>query len=140
MREIKFRAWDNKEKKMNYDVGIYTGYNECIVVEWADGKEYFELENQSELEIMQCTGLKDKNNKEIYEGDIVKLKVNFGLGDTYINVLVVFENGGFKYKIGDLSEYIGSREFDVEVIGNKFENPELLKGEINEKNRTPRAN
>ena len=42
MKEVKFRVWDNKEKKMNYDIGIYTGYDEWIVIEWIDGKENFE--------------------------------------------------------------------------------------------------
>ena len=130
MTRIKFRVWDKKEKVMKYNVGVYTGYDECIVIEWIDGKEYKELENQDDLIIMGYTGTEDKNGREICAGDIVKLKVNFGLGDTYINVLVVFEDGGFKYRLGDLSEYVGAREFDAEVIGNKFEDVKLLEGEI----------
>jgi len=71
---------------------------------------------------MQYTGLKDKNGKEIYEGDIVKI-------EGFINHVVGFEDGAFRWmNVGPylpIAERISERE--CEVIGNIYENPELLK-------------
>ena len=131
MREIKFRAWDKKDKRMIVDK------QDCIPL-IVTNKSVFKLDPTSEkhrwieintnrFELMQSTGLKDKNGKEIYEGDIVK---------TTSNELI----GKFKHKIYKIefkeincvagAKYIGfDFQFNVdeiEVIGNIYENPELL--------------
>ena len=126
MREIKFRAWV-KEKKAIFEV---------ILIDYVTKKVTYLLERVGHLlsirdakfydvELMQYTGLKDKNNKEIYEGDI--LFESFG--ERYYKV--VFENGSFKAEVeGDFEEY----SFDLidvvaqgyEVVGNIYRNPELL--------------
>nr|DAP15138.1 MAG TPA: YopX protein [Caudoviricetes sp.] len=128
MREIKFRAWV-KEKKAIFEV---------ILIDYVTKKVTYLLERVGHLlsirdakfydvELMQYTGLKDKNNKEIYEGDI--LFESFG--ERYYKV--VFENGSFKAEVeGDFEEYF----FDLidvvaqgyEVVGNIYENPELIIG------------
>lgn len=106
MREIKFRAWDGKSMVFHSDL-------KQIAMSEAVG--YY---NWGNLEIMQYTGLRDKNGKEIYEGDIVK-----GLGyDEDLSEVILEPSGGFYYA---WSEYGHSAE-DIEVIGNIYENPELL--------------
>jgi uncharacterized phage protein (TIGR01671 family) len=85
--------------------------------------------------LMQFTGLKDKNGKEIYEGDILAAP------HTY-NIEIIYKNGGFLMEffddIGEKCEYHLNKELieqdDLEIIGNKYENPELL-GDVNECSR-----
>ncbi|WP_339124336.1 YopX family protein [Fusobacterium nucleatum] len=130
MREIKFRAW-HKEKKEIVNVEEIDFMNKVINYIYNDYENnrqeirgaYFE-----NIELMQYTGLKDKNNKEIYEGDI--LFESFG--EKYYKV--VFENGSFRAEFeGDFEEH----SFDLidvvaqgcEIVGNIYENPELLGGQ-----------
>ena len=120
-REFEFRAWLTEYNKM---VNIYS-WN--ILQEYFMCSEYDSEFYLDETPIMQYTGLKDKNGKEIYEGDI--LFESFG--EKYYKV--VFENGSFKAEFeGDFEEH----SFDLidvvaqgcEVVGNIYENPELLGG------------
>ena len=122
MREIKFRVWDKESKEMLSDVSLwnddFTSYlNEHI--------EYL----QDKCELMQYTGLKDKNGIEIYEGDIVKIGIDFGYGTQPLVGEVLFDKCSFVYRHksqGDLSLFgIDSNDW-CEVIGNIYENPELL--------------
>ena len=119
MREIKFRAWDKLNKEMFNVESI--NFQERRV--YRDTVSYREF---NDIELMQYTGLKDKNNKEIYEGDILFESS----GENYYKV--VFENASFRAEFkGDFEEY----SFDLidvvaqgcEVVGNIYENPELIK-------------
>ena len=129
MREIKFRAWLKYGKEI-VDVEEIDFMNE--VINYIDN-DYENNEQEiigayfENIELMQYTGLKDKNNKEIYEGDIVKLRANHGIGV----IKYSDEWGAF------IVEYIKPRPLavlgmnyykeDIEVLGNIYENPELLK-------------
>lgn len=134
MREIKFRAWDKNEKIMSdtfkiSDTEVY--YQEGVFLLMHD-----DLDN-IEIEIMQFTGLKDKNGKEIYEGDIVERVYDFTKSNKPLKTIdqIIYEDnwGSFafmnKTKIGQGYSriYSGHKVFPFEVIGNIYENPELLK-------------
>ena len=123
MSEIKFRGWDKKENRMR-EIVLIDLRNRQVLVE-TDESEECDLLDFCEVELMQFTGLRDKNGREIYEGDIVrgagiKPKVYVvGWLDTY---------GGFAFL--DDEKAIPAYEFlndFCEVIGNIYENPELLR-------------
>jgi uncharacterized phage protein (TIGR01671 family) len=114
MREIKFRAWDKTNKKMVYGNIGFIQYENDFTVGAFDSFGY-PIQNKN-VELMQYTGLKDKNGKEIYEGDIVRW---FFMEE---RVSPIEYHKWFFQPKGwgniDLSE--------TEVIGNIYENPELL--------------
>lgn len=80
----------------------------------------------------QCTGVKDKNKNFVYEGDIVKLFDDIKLNDKDYGIYEIRfmqEFCGFcLYSKNFVSDFGGLHPTDIEVIGNKYENPELLKG------------
>jgi len=125
MREIKFRAWDKKSEYM-YDPDD----NNMEMFMYLDGLLYYDGDPTENYILMQYTGLKDKNGKEIYEGDIVKAKLN----GSFIGV-VVYERGSFKIEEKmDIKNrpYILLEQWNqedwktTEVLGNIYENPELI--------------
>lgn len=118
-REIKFRAWD-KSFEMMYEVDAIRFFDELIEV---DNEEDHQTDNINKYELMQYTGLKDKNGTDIYEGDIVNHKGY--MGDK--NYCVVQARSG-EWRIdnsrgGSVLIYVSE---DVEVVGNIYEHPELL--------------
>ena len=123
MREIKFRCWDRfKQRWSNYKINDSTVY----FMDKKTGVWYGSYNKRyKDFNLMQYTELKDKNNKEIYEGDI--LFESFG--ERYYKV--VFENGSFRAEFKGDFEWHHFDLIDVviqgcEVVGNIYENPELM--------------
>jgi uncharacterized phage protein (TIGR01671 family) len=143
MHEIKFRAWDKEEKRM-------INFNEPIWKDDWEGNTYLKLSMDGLLctaywdkrkydyykerfELMQYTGLKDKNGKEIYEGDIVHVQDNshdpiWGTDEKHP---IVFDGGAFRMDTLNIYELLGwggyPRALTLEIIGNIYENNDLLK-------------
>jgi YopX protein len=108
MRDIKFRAWEAANGQMNYDPRF-------IAWESAAGMPLYAINRanqEPDVVLMEYTGLKDKNGKDIYEGDILK-----------------GGNGGLVQCEDALRVFYSSAEAarQLEVVGNIYENPELLK-------------
>ncbi len=129
MREIKFRAWDKEKKIMirvdgiNFALNRYWGQEHNSHI-----KHDFSLEP---YEFMQFTGLKDKNGKEIWEGDIVLYA--YDEDEDLQKYQVKWEAAGFwllyldgKYPEFEFDPFTQDDGKDMEVIGNIYENSELL--------------
>ena len=129
MREIKFRAWDKDYKKIINVDEIDLFLNQIRY--WKDLDEEPIMLNKGDFELMQFIGLKDKNGKEIYEGDI--LEVESHGGKEVVEVKWNEGYAGWDFFKGEeycpLTDYKDMMGFDLnaKIIGNKFENPELLK-------------
>lgn len=135
-REIKFRAWDKRVNEMHQVHGLTPD------TLWLSGKAYPIIFHPLEhFVLMQYTGLKDKNGKEIYEGDVVRVTDEDGdmyWTDTAGNEHLVSDGGigqvsfdfGMWYVDGGpsngLYDLVKINSCLVEVIGNVFENPELI--------------
>lgn len=125
MREIKFRAWETGEEIMHPNVtnGVYQDPDEIIDFDFVLGLERFK--------VMQYTGLKDKDGTEIFEGDIVSF-----VGDRKGNRVVEYKNEEACFIARNLIgtgylEPVYLNDMDFEIIGNIYENTELLEVEAN---------
>jgi len=123
MREIKFRAWDKHMNKMADKEYFQITFNGILI----DGTP---STNQEDYVVMQYTGLKDKNGKEIYEGDIAMVDLRPTLPWCMPSV-IEFAHGRFRYNQDHIRIPLADVEImsitsEHEVIGNIYENPELL--------------
>ncbi len=113
MRKLKFRAWDTVNKKM---------ITPFLILHERGLSNYSEVD--SFYDLMQYTGLKDKNGKEIYEGDILEEEPGY-----YFEV--VWSEEWAKFKLQHRTKAVQypewNRGVNMTVIGNKWDNPELLK-------------
>lgn len=130
--EIKYRAWIRKEKRIAFVGTIWWNYEDGPKIINVDGRNY----SLSEIILMQFTGLKDKDGEEIHEGDIV----NVTAFDPHV---VRYADGAFwfasakypnsvpwvgMYNMNPKAGYTNDgKGLEVEVIGNIYENPRLLK-------------
>ncbi|EAC2632651.1 hypothetical protein Y489_12835 [Listeria monocytogenes] len=131
MRVIEFRAWDKEVKEMDY--------NPSVIEIWQNKpiNEQFRLESEEKLVWMQYTGLKDKNGKKIFEGDIVAFSEDdFHVFNSQVEYFSEDGYPAFDIKVPStyyfdsnvFSEVSMSGGYEIEVIGNIHENPELLEG------------
>lgn len=125
-REIKFRAWHIKDKKM-HDVSCVYFYDNKIVVSMPLHIHGFEMLCKEcvvgDIELMQYTGLKDKNGKDIYEGDILEEETGY-----YFEVVWDEKYSKFKlqWKTKAYQYPEWNRGINMRIIGNIYGNPELL--------------
>lgn len=141
-REIKFRAYDKEDERMRYfdDEDYLYHYPFILRLEQVfkkdsnyDDYEDFEYKDVTDkIELMQYTGLDDKKGKKIYEGDIVKFRLKtcreeypdligyIEYQTTFTAFRIMSNKGSFKIDVLDLKF--------IEVIGNIYDNPELLGG------------
>ena len=121
----KFRAWDSVEKKFVEHFFITDNGLICNMEKpTSDCKLLIPIE-KSELILMQSTGLKDKNDKEIFEGDIVKMSKDVYSEPTYYEV-VRHRGGAYRLESKQHGCELWLRHTDCEVVGNVYENKELL--------------
>ena len=127
MREIKFRAF-YKELNAIFEVAeIIFDEDEVLisVVDSHDKETGIMCVGYGEIELMQYTGLKDKNGVYIYEGDIVEINIPFSYEDDDFIVKIAWRLKKFVVKYKDQS-FKPIRLEDCIVIGNIYENPKLL--------------
>ena len=138
MRDIKFRVWDNERNAMLNSKSVDIDFFEGKIEITSDTIRYDEVytDEIKDFELMQYTGVKDKNGREIYEGDIIKrtdltpTENHYGKEEVG---LVEYKNAQFILRISKDDYYEISSDglfnfdmADYEVIGNIYENSELL--------------
>lgn len=120
----KYRAWDKETKTMNGMAEIYRNRNQEI-----------ELRPREKIILMQSTGLKDKNGKEIFEGDILKVANNDSSWFEVVKydhekAMFISKEVNLKYEVPEtpLYDLFSPYLFKVEVIGNIWEDGDLIDG------------
>lgn len=137
---MNFRAWDKKNNKMLVTYGDEGYCDQDSIYDTPWGTFCYAVAQMVGCEdyiLMQSTGLEDKNGREIFEGDIVKISEVLGKVDFITDIY--FDRGAFRYRhddgSGSVLEMLSTSKVkgyesitqDIEVIGNIYENPELLK-------------
>lgn len=129
----KFRAWDKIHKTMykadDVNAIIFDGKDVCVQTVYFErglpldrDVEYCDFDD---IVLMQSTGLTDKNGKEIFEGDVVKMAKNVYSEPTYYEV-VRHRGGAYRLESKQYGCELWLRHTDCEIAGNIYENPELV--------------
>ena len=131
----KFRAWDVLAEKMIDEIQMISFVRKEIIGKFSDGSTSVPLKfederNGEDVILMQSTGLKDKSGKEIFDGDVLACKtddevINLNIFWDEEHALFMFESK--KYNEQELlAELVEDNIYPFEIIGNIYENPELL--------------
>ena len=136
MREIKFRVlidhriyYQDKYNAYSDNLASIDICKKTITINsFYNYEDVYRFEDE-EVKLMQYTGVKDKNGKEIYEGDIVLIKLDET--STWYKTVVGFKKGAFIANLIDKEDYVyifhhGFTDDDFEIIGNVYENKNLL--------------
>ena len=131
----KYRAWDVLAEKMIDEILMISFVRKEIIGKFSDGSTSVPLKfederNGEDVILMQSTGLKDKNDKEIFEGDILACKtddevINLNIFWDEEHALFMFESKKYNEQ-EPLAELVENNTYPFEIIGNIYENPELL--------------
>ena len=130
MRQLKFRAWDKKQKKwlgVNLHMAVTDG---ALWWQFGYGCDILSADERENIELAEYTGIKDKNDNEVYCGDIVKIKrdnffeyvsdVRFLYGSFCVNQHGIYSPIFSLARPGDT----------MGIIGNVYENPELMEAKL----------
>lgn len=127
-REIKFRAWCINEK-----VWFTAGFSVCESGQQIFDADEFTHNVGEHVKLVQYTGMKDKNGKEIWEGDIVESKTLFK--DSIIRAKIIWDEAMGFWKVEEINPVYSEREYlhevckgayETVVVGNIYQNPELI--------------
>lgn len=126
MDELKFRAWHSQQKRMIEVYGLGPDFITENTLDGVDpGTNAFMGDDFELLTVMQFTGLKDKNNVEIFKGDILQTEAGkimvVGWKVNLASFIIRRDGWAFSHFFGE-----GCNPEDVEVIGNIYQNPELI--------------
>lgn len=133
----KFRVWNKEVGTMHHVVSIWFDDAPHVTIPFGDSVANI----FSDFELMQSTGLKDKNGVEIFEGDIVRITsfpgdwystighVIWGLDEPMSGAYPAFFIPEFESEMNSFSQIFDSGEYEIEVIGNIYEDKELLEVE-----------
>lgn len=117
MREIKFRALDKKKKVM---VGPFNLEELYLLVPGNDG-------DWKDLILMQYVGIKDKNGKELFEHDFIRVGKSKRIWRVeYLNTSFALSSIKWRSEIWNINNFPNFYKLDFEIVGNHWENPELL--------------
>ena len=131
MREIKFRAWNKEKNIMCYEnednsAGYLDGWiaSDIQVINQTLNSDF----TKETYDFMEFTGLKDKNGKEIYEGDIVAEKGHYVNSDRLVYQKIQWKENYSCWLRGEYQRLTPKniKTYQIEVIGNIYDNPELL--------------
>lgn len=100
---------------------------ECIELSHYAGDEYPIIQDFNKTKLMQSTGLTDYNGREIFEGDIVEMSMNFYSNPTYYEV-VRSTGGTYRLESSQHGCELWLRHADCYIVGNIYDNPELMEG------------
>lgn len=133
MKPIKFRAWDSRNNQMHHRLKIKFGLKGTMVLVGASDNEvdrWLTLPNNV-VKLMQFTGLLDKNKKEVYEGDILRVKCLDKYHTEIFEAVIQWYQPECLYHLQEKTShgyrYWGTQQTEsIEIIGNIYESPELI--------------